>query len=299
MGIKMKKKMRSKTIIKIISLFSLGFLLELILCFSTSFSFYFMIKQFVNVNDIFLLILLIISLIILISIFIYEIVKFKKNTTTKFDIWLIKYQVKLIIILVLLDASFISIRNELYLSIDDLKDLVTLEWTIFGITIAIFLVWFAILPSYFKKKLPIEKEMGSLIDMKIFFEDKKGFLGKSTCLDNLILINIDLTLILINSISLYVQKSISITSQNLIVFGFFIVTNSLLCLFYDITSIFYEEKKQIKININNSELIINKKIDSLLKMRSVMIKQIQDMQISDEEKNKRIKEIDNIFELNS
>ena len=172
---KKNKSLKSKFASIILS--SVLFLLILFL----SFSFYFLINYHLYniklLNGAFSLLLTIIFS-LLTTIFLFIILNKKEN---KFTFFIKNNFDRIILAIIIIMIFLISIRYELLWTSEEIKDVLTITWTIFGLSITIFLVWNVIIVEYLQKNKPKKIESNdyyekyeNLLNKREFFNNTKS-----------------------------------------------------------------------------------------------------------------------------
>ena len=180
-------------------------------------------------------------------VFVYTISRIRSERTTKFENWLSNNISKLCLYYVIANFFFVSIKSEVVWSHDEIRNLVSLEWTILSISIAIFLVWNALIVNKLKDSKPQKPtELSSLSTLKYILE-KGTFYGNATMLFmsinmltcNLVLLTIATTLVYLGSNDFMILK------QAVVTLALYFSTNTILELFMDILRPLNAEKKAL------------------------------------------------------
>lgn len=171
--------------------------------------------------------------------------RIKSERATRFGNWLSNNTAKLCLYYVIANIFFISIRSEVVWTQEEIKNLVSLEWTIFGISIAIFLVWNVLVVGKLRDSKPQKPtELSSLSTLK-YISEKGSFYGNVTMLFmtvsmltcNLVLLTLATTFVYMGSNDLMILK------QAVVTLTLYFSTNTILELFMDIVKPLNEEKK--------------------------------------------------------
>ena len=194
-----------------------------------------------------LLIALIASFVIAVTIFCYLLVRIKKQNVTKLSYWLALHLPKIILADIFLNIFFVSIRAELIWDYNSLKDVLTIVWTIFGLSLAIFLVWNVLIVEYVKNKEPKQPTDDSFKSKYKFLQGKMDFHQEAASIfGNVILLFVNLIAAIFATVSVYVvARDINLFSQTLVLLGFYLSTNTLVCLFLDMLRPIFESKRKI------------------------------------------------------
>lgn len=178
---------------------------------------------------------------------VYRIIRLNSEKKTKLSNWLSMNYPRLILYYVISIIGFGSIKNEVIFTIEELRDLISLEWSIFGIIITIFLVWNVIIVEYLKKKKPICETGVSPIKQMRYIEDKGNFFRSASIdFNSISLLIIDVLILIFATSSSYISSSeINLFNQNLAVIGFYFTSNTLLEFFLSILQPLKENKNKI------------------------------------------------------
>lgn len=187
------------------------------------------------------------SLFFSIGVLIYEIVQFNSDKKTKFSNWIAMSYPKLILYYVISLICFVSIKSEIIFTIGELRDLISLEWTIFGIIITIFLVWNVIIVDYLKRKKPTNEINASPIQRMKYLKNKgEFFTNASISFNSITLITINILMLILSTGSAYISANkINLFNQNFAIVAFYFTTNTLLEFFLDILQPLKESKKEL------------------------------------------------------
>lgn len=233
---------------------------------------------------------------------------FNSTKDTKLRNLLSQNYPKLIIIYLLLIIIFISIRPEIIWSFDTLKDVISLEWTIFGISIAIFWVWNVVIVRYLDKAKPIKPEKMCTIQKLEYINKRKDFYPNASTMFNtvtLLIINL-LVLAMATACALMINEEVTLFSQNFVIVAFYLCSNTLIGLLSDILKPLKEEKKAMleETKVTSKDIKEKSEIEEKLHNASRLIKGIELLESVDEEQKKKIKteivvktlEIENLIE---
>lgn len=129
-----------------------------------------------------------------------------------------------------------SIKNELIWDANTASDMLSLQWSIFGLSLTIFLVWNVIIVEFLKNRQPKEPGSSELLQKYKLALEKRSFSQEiETTFFSVVLLTINLFLLLVSTSLIYISaKSESIITQNILHCSFFFTTNSIACLFLDI-----------------------------------------------------------------
>ena len=198
-------------------------------------------------------------------ILVYIIVWVNSSKKTKLDNWLSLNCPKLLLYHIISSITFISIKSEIIWSFEEMKDTVSLEWTIFGLSVTIFLVWNVVILQYLKDKKPKKINDAGLLQKRRFIKDKTDFYHRASVTFNTItLLTINLFVLIVTTAIVYIIKdTISLWNQNIVIFCFYFCTNTIIQLFLDIVQPLNEDKKSIlkDTKVSNDEIKIQNEID--------------------------------------
>ena len=141
--------------------------------------------------------------------------------------WL-KFSFSLIIIL----AFMRSLKKELEIDLIYAKELLGFEWTMFSLTIALFLAWYLLVEKYLKNE-PLEdgtgrKRIENIVKKHSFYIDSFSYLL------NGVLLCINFLCITFITGLIWVNQEISLFIQTCLYFDFFLTINTMQMIFNDI-----------------------------------------------------------------
>lgn len=188
-----------------------------------------------------------VSIIILAFLIYKKKTKKKALTSTKTRKWL-EHNIPQIILIYLLTAICIaSIETELIWNEKEIKEIISLEWTMLSISITIFLVWDVIIIQFLKQQQPHRKNHFSVLNEIEYIEEKDSFHQLVAFTFNsvyFIIINI-VVLILATSTTYLSKSNVSIADQTLVHISFYVCTNTMILLFMDILQPIKQQKEQM------------------------------------------------------
>lgn len=134
---------------------------------------------------------------------------------------------------VILTLAFIgSLKSDVEIDLIYAKELLGFEWTIFSLTIALFLAWYIVVEKYLKNE-PLQNEKGdkrveNIAKKLSFYHDSYSYL-----LNGILLF---VNFVCISGISglIWINQKISLFVQNCLYFNFFLTINTIQILFSDI-----------------------------------------------------------------
>ena len=167
----------------------------------------------------------------------------------KLKIYFQKYGHIFFAVALFLMLAFISFKHELLMDIEGAKSLLTIEWVIFGLSITIFLFWNAGIIKYLERQKP--KNDVSVEDPKQMIA---SILERTDFNFNANYKFVAVVLLIVNLLSLLLSTSIvylppirwGVLWQNVLVFTFFVTTNTISTLLLDIVRIVFEEKRELQ-----------------------------------------------------
>ena len=179
---------------------------------------------------------------------------------TEMSFWLGKNYPKLLLGYILSVLTIGSINNQAIWTADMVYEVLSLQWTIFGLSLTIFLVWNVIMVEFLKGKQPKESESSSLYQKFTLALEKKTYTQEiDTTFNSVVLLTINLFLLLLSTTMIYISvKPESIITQNVLLCSFFFTTNSVICLFIDILSPLKKDKEEMLKNNSVTKSDIDK-----------------------------------------
>jgi hypothetical protein len=221
---------------KLLSLFAWQFFTCLVLTFFFMASLLICISNFVNVSAKAWFWCCVGIVIFSVVIAVLMVKKTKQFRETRFSFWLGKNSPKLLLSYFLTIFALVSIKSEPTWDASTVYDMLSLQWTIFGLSLTIFLVWNVIIVEFLKNMQPKEPDSSDLFQKYKLVLEKKSFSQEiETTFSTIVLLTINLFLLLLSTSLIYISaKYESIITQNILRFTFFFTTNSILCLFFDL-----------------------------------------------------------------
>lgn len=160
--------------------------------------------------------------------------------------WMRKYYNRLVILYILLCLFLVAIKSEVVWSFTEIHNLISLEWTIFGISTAIFLIWSALSVNYLNNKKPMKVTCNSIQEELKCIYDKAYFLENTSSLFiNIKIMAINLACLIATTTFLYILEKVTIVNQTMALFTLLLCTNTISGLFFDILKPFNENKKAL------------------------------------------------------
>lgn len=181
------------------------------------------------------------------------IVRSKKHIgETTFSFWVHKNCSKIIVGYFLFLFALISVRNESIWTTVEVYDILSIQWTIFGLSLTIFLVWNVIIVEFLKGRQPQKHASDDLLQKHKIVLEKRAFSQEvEITYSTILLLTINLFLLLISTSLIYIiAKPNSVLTQNVLHCSFFFTSNSIACLFLDILKPLKKEKTEMLKNNN-------------------------------------------------
>lgn len=227
-------------------------------------------------------------------VLVYTIYRFNATRKTKFDNWLDMNYPKLLLYYVVSTICFSSIDNTVKFSIEELRNMISLEWTIFGITITVFLVWNAIIVDCLAKKKPVQVDNPSPI-LKMTYIEKKGefFQIASLSFNNVVFLTIEMFVLICATASTYlITSEKNLLVQNIDMLSFAFVTNGLAELFIDMLKPLKESRQALleDARVSNEEVEEQNQILNASETLLTTIDRIESSKALTDEQKESIKE---------
>jgi len=184
----------------------------------------------------------------------------KRFKETKLSFWLGKNYPKLLLGYILAVLTIGSINSQPIWDADMVSEVLSLQWTIFGLSLTIFLVWNVLMVEFLKGKQPKVSDSSSLYQKFTLALEKKTYTQEiDTTFNSVVLLTINLFLLLLSSTMIYIgMKPESIITQNILLCSFFFTTNSILYLFMDILLPLKKDKEEMLKNNSITQSDIDK-----------------------------------------
>lgn len=184
----------------------------------------------------------------------------KQFKETKISFWLGKNYPKLLLGYTLVVLTIGSLNSQPIWDADMVSEVLSLQWSIFGLSLTIFLVWNVLMVEFLKGKQPKVSDSSSLYQKFILALEKKSYTQEiDTIFNSVVLLTINLFLLLLSSTMIYISmKPESIITQNILLCSFYFTTNSILCLFMDILLPLKKDKEEMLKNNSVTQSDIDK-----------------------------------------
>lgn len=220
-----------------IRLFLMDLLFGFISAFFFAYSLLHCIRNFFDVkNQLCLLVSLGAGLVFAIAYSIWSALSGKTIRQSKVSFWFESNSPKLILSYLIILLCLISITDKAIWSAEEIVDVLSLEWTIFGLSVTIFLVWNIIYIEYLKKIQPKEPDTDDYLEKYEFLGQKQSFYRQvENSFTSIILLSINLFLLLFSSSFVHISRmEEAILTQNLVLCTFYFSTNTIALLFFDL-----------------------------------------------------------------
>lgn len=207
-----------------------------------------------------------IFILILIAIAIYN----KKRT--KIINWFSQNYARMFLFYIVACITLVSLKTEIIFKYDGLKEFISIQWSIIGLAITIFLVWNVLIIKHLKQHKPKKSDTCFPIETFQYISEKKEFYMDATQRFNSIsLLIINLILLIITTLTTYVSfTKVNLFNQNLAIASFYFSTNTLIAFFFDILLPLREDKKDIlkdmKVTVSEIRLQnrISEEVDNII-----------------------------------
>ncbi len=195
-----------------------------------------------------------------ILVFIYFISVAKKGKESKIFLWLRKNDYVIILGIIILSIIFISLTPVKIWEINETKDIISIQWVIFGISIAIFVLWHMLTLKYLDEKSEIitPTEGSNYREKYQKLNASIDLIGEvNTRLSTIVWLIINLLILIIaTSIVYLMNKAESTLAQNIVIISFYFSTNTIFRLFLDILIPIFKRRQELnhKNNVREDEL---------------------------------------------
>lgn len=179
------------------------------------------------------------------------------------SLWFSENCVGLLCCYTMLVVFLYSIKLDVCYSYEEMKSFIELQWTIFSISITVFVVWNALVLPFIDGKKPQGSEFTFPVEKAIYIERRRIHTIRIKSTFMLIpIVFINLIVLLFSTASIFVKSTESsfIVGQNLMIFSFYLCTNTLLILLDDIVRPLIEAKgnrlKETKVTKEDIEFVV-------------------------------------------
>lgn len=273
---------------------ALEFISTAILAFILFFLIVYCLKRFVNVQSTTQLsVPIVCSLIVSSIVAIIEINHTRKLREGRLGFWLYQNLTKITFSYMCLVLFLISVAYTAGWTKDRVIDILLIEWTIFGITAAVFVVWKTLVFEYFRNKQPIASDKDSSFQrLELLFEKCALSNEIESSFFSTILLTISLCLLLTATTLAYMVNASELAVTQIIIRGsFYSLTNALFALFFDIVKQVKEDRDSLKeINkVTKEELVTaEERVHTDLKVLEEMVADLEANDLSLKQKRERI-----------
>lgn len=281
-------------VLKIIGSYIIKFLKDCFSSFFLVFAFYMALKEFEIVDS---LQVLLHPLVISCAWSVFKLIftiSTKKNI--KIKKWLFRKEEKFYLAYIILVLFFVSIKKDPIWDGTEVKDVISLQWTIFGISITVFLFWHVWFTGHLKSIEPKKSENGGLLNTYDYLQSKKAvnrYLESTYSAVIYLLLN--MLILMISSALVYVMdKGENTYAQITILFSMYLCTNTLGALFMDVLSPITEAKENFHIKYNFSkedQLLENLIVEKVHGITNEAMKIREDSSLTDQEQAEKLLEL--------
>lgn len=275
--------------LKVIGLTLLLFLFTFSLLFTLLFALLYCLQRFIGFED-YLVVYISLGASAILSIVnvIISRVSSTKIHQSKLTFWIKNNYPKVIFAYIITLILLISISKEPIWNADETREAVSVEWTIFFISITIFLVWNVLYVNYLKNKQPkLNENMDSRQLYNALLKKQSLYSEIVSAKSSIILLLINLLLLSISTGMVYIShKPESIITQNTVICSFFFSTNTIVVLFIDILKPILHENKELKEHneITKNEMEVAESKALLQTIQEDVINTIDDLEPSEQER---------------
>ena len=231
---------------------------------------------------------------------IITIVLIKTEKTTKLENWLSNNRAQMMLACTFITVFCLSINAELIMTIEEMKEIISLSWSISGISIAIFLIWNVIAIEYLVNKKPKKPSSCLLTRTWKYIQARRTFYGDATTLlSSINLMLVTMLFLVTTTVFVYVSsREATVSAQSMSILSLFLCTNTVLSLLFDILIPFNEKKKTMlqESKVTNVEVELQNEINKQTEITLGVIETIKNTKnISQEVKMQVIAEIINCY----
>lgn len=211
---------------------------------------------------------------------IVKLIRLIRKKSAKIEIWFSLNHAKIWLGYVIVVIILFSIKSEIICTLGDLKEFISLQWMIFGISITIFLVWNILITDYLKKNIPFESKNDSLLGELKYINIKSDFyVNATTRFISVTVLVINLIVLLYATASVYLtmdsNDGVNLFNQNISKVSFYLCTNTLASLFFDILLPLAKEKK----DIFKKSKPTNEEVEKYIKSNQEIVKALKEVEL--------------------
>lgn len=192
------------------------------------------------------------TLLCAISFTIYDVHVVKKHGDVRSLFWLKQNATMVSFAIIIVIIICVSLTSKTIWSKEDIKDVISSQWVIFGISITIFVVWRVFVKEYLDKKKTSESrgKQNYREQFKVCSEGVELIGEANTFATTVILLAINVLFLVGATAFCYIlNKPEDVFVQNITIISFYLCTNTLINTLFDILRPFLKERKYIK-NMN-------------------------------------------------
>ena len=170
-----------------------------------------------------------------------------KVKSSKLSFWLDMNYPKLLTVYIFLVIIFTSIRNVPIWTKEEIENILSIQWTIFGLSLTIFLVWNVIIVEFLRKTQPKDYNASDSIQQYQYLQQRILFSQNiEVTFSSVILLVANLFLLILSTVLVYITcVPTHIETQNMVICSFYFTTNSIVALFIDILRPLNKDKKDL------------------------------------------------------
>ncbi len=230
---------------------------------------------------------------VLISSIFFTILAFVSlNTKNKtISTWFSLNYAKIILFYIVICIMLISLKTETIFKYETLKEFISVQWSILGLSIAIFLIWNGVVFKYLEERRPKKTDNPFPIEQYEYINEKIDFYQMATeRFNSITLLIINLMLLAVATTTVYiVYNKVTLLNQNLSIASYYFCSNTIISLFFDILLPFIDRKRKILKNmkVSNPEKRLQNRITEEVNSTLTAFETInQNVNLTNEEKYK-------------
>lgn len=199
-----------------------------------------------------------------------------------------------IVLLYIVPLLFLCVlKSDIHLSMDEMKENITISWTMFGIIIAIYSVWRILVPKILRKGEPKFNSGGSTHPQELMYKRNEFCEKVSSFYVSLYLIGVTLVVLLIATMSVYMStKGITLFNMNASRCCFFFCIFTIALLFVDILKSEKADRESLlsKVRVSKEEIKRETERELNRAVAKKCIKVMDDLDGLSEEEKQRMKD---------
>lgn len=182
---------------------------------------------------------------------------------SKLKSWIKNREYKLELTYILFIIACFSIRSEIIFDNTSISNFITIQWMIFTVSTAIFLVYCNSIKQYLQKQIPdSESSANGLARMEHLNKRKDFYTQVGEALSPIKLLEINLLSLIVTTGAVYCAFGLNIYTQAIVVFSFYLSTNSL-CMIFQQTAI--PAKREIETILKKYEISVEEENSEITK----------------------------------